>query len=745
VPLRVSHLRRWFAASAVALILIVAGFYLYARHRVRNALKEVPEKIGLEIQQSAKGFTISKSNQGRTLFKIQASKAVQFKAGGRGELHDVEITVYGRDSGRFDRIIGKDFEYDAVTGDVTGKGEVQIDLETNPAGIGDPDQSPPKDLKNPVHLKTSDLVFNQKTGDAHANGEVEFDVPQAHGSALGLTYVARNNALSLNSQVAIAMNGLVPMSLTADRLTLSRVPRQLVLEHPHVIEGYQHSTADKATAFLSSENKLERVVAEGNLVIDSRRPGGGKITAGEMELLVGQNNHLQHALLQRDVRLTSIAQGDTQATAGRALLHFSSQGKIKNVHADENVLLKQVPASENKQSLEITAPAMDFVMAGDGRLIRHAETAGPPKITFAGDGSSPEPIEVTAGKFQADFDTNGQLTTLHGAPSVKIVSKADGKPDRISTSQSLDAHFHHGQTTAFSQVGDFTYSDGQLKASAGTAQYNPQSQIMTLRQAPRVTDGAMTTSADSIQLNRLTGSAHAEGNVRTTDLPQNAHSGAGMFSASGPFHVVAQNLTATSNPATAIYQGNVRLWQNGQSVTAPYLKFERDSQTIKAKSSPNQRVSAHLNQADQDGRTTAVDISADQLEYSGEASALRVEGSVIASGRDVHLSANSIQCYFKERGSGAANKGEATSAAINKIVAEGDIVISQPGRRATGNRLIYTASEDKYVLTGGPPSIFDAERGNVTGDSLTLFGHDARVLVEGSKQTPAVTETRVAR
>ena len=46
--------------------------------------------------------------------------------------------------------------------------------------------------------------------------------------------------------------------------------------------------------------------------------------------------------------------------------------------------------------------------------------------------------------------------------------------------------------------------------------------------------------------------------------------------------------------------------------------------------------------------------------------------------------------------------------------------------------MVYTASDDKFVLTGGPPSIFDAERGKITGVSLTLFRHDDRVFVEGN-------------
>ena len=108
MPLPVSRLRRWFAAGAILMVVVVAGMYLYARWRVRNALHDVPKKIGIEISEIAEGFSISKSVEGRTLFTVSASRAVQFKKGGRAELHDVKIIVYGKDASRFDRITGSE-------------------------------------------------------------------------------------------------------------------------------------------------------------------------------------------------------------------------------------------------------------------------------------------------------------------------------------------------------------------------------------------------------------------------------------------------------------------------------------------------------------------------------------------------------------------------------------------------------------------------------------------------------------
>src|ERR1700676_1498750 len=245
MPAHLSLLRRWFAGAIIAAVLLVAGVYFYARHRVQNALKQIPQKIGLEIKQSATGFTVSKSEQGRTLFTVQASKAVQFKQGGHAELHDVQITLYGTDSSRFDQIRGADFEYDQPSGNVIAKGEVQIDLQANPEGLLNPDQSPPQDLKNPIHLKTSGLIFNQNSGDARTKERVDFDLPQGSGSAVGVTYTAKTNLLTLQSQVNLPLAGAAIASINAARATIPKDPHLVVLDPPHLRSGARQCDADE--------------------------------------------------------------------------------------------------------------------------------------------------------------------------------------------------------------------------------------------------------------------------------------------------------------------------------------------------------------------------------------------------------------------------------------------------------------------------------------------------------------------
>ena len=207
MPINASRLRVWFATTAILLATVVAGFYFYGRMRIRRAIKEVPKTLGVNIQQSTQGFTLSKSQGGHTLFTVHASRAVQYKQGGKAELREVSIIVYGRQANRYDQIYGSDFEYDPQSGDARAQGEVRIDLEANPAGIANPDQTAPKELRNPIHLKTSGLVFNQKTGNASTPEKIEFRNAQASGSAVGVRYTAKDQVLTFESQVEIDVTG----------------------------------------------------------------------------------------------------------------------------------------------------------------------------------------------------------------------------------------------------------------------------------------------------------------------------------------------------------------------------------------------------------------------------------------------------------------------------------------------------------------------------------------------------------
>jgi len=248
-----------------------------------------------------------------------------------------------------------------------------------------------------------------------------------------------------------------------------------------------------------------------------------------------------------------------------------------------------------------------------------------------------------------------------------------------------------------------------------------------------------------MRLNRATGDAFADGDVKSTYSDLKSQPNGALLASSSPIHVTARAMLAHRSPAVADYTGNARLWQDANIVEAPSIRFDRDQRSVIAQASASQMVSTVLVQADKSGKVTPVTITSSRLTYADNERKAHFDGAVQAKGADVTTNANQMDVYLQRRGQSAATQALAATGRVDHIVATGRVLISQPGRHATGNQLVYTSAEDKFVLTGGPPSIFDAEHGKITGVSLTFFRHDDRVLVEGNDTSPTVTQTRVAR
>jgi lipopolysaccharide export system protein LptA len=228
--------------------------------------------------------------------------------------------------------------------------------------------------------------------------------------------------------------------------------------------------------------------------------------------------------------------------------------------------------------------------------------------------------------------------------------------------------------------------------------------------------------------------------------------------------VTAANMTAHNSPAIAVYEGNARLWQDANIIAAPTIQFDRDRRSLVAQGSAAQEVSTVLVQGKLDasqppsgktgrlpeehgkaGENSPIAIRAAHLVYVDAERKAHYDGSVTAKGSGFTASSREMDVYLQPRGQTLGNQSVSGPGRLDHMVAQGNVVITQPGRHADGQILVYTASSDKFVLTGGPPSIFDAERGKITGDSLTFFRHDDRVLVEGKEISPTVTRTHVAR
>ena len=239
---------------------------------------------------------------------------------------------------------------------------------------------------------------------------------------------------------------------------------------------------------------------------------------------------------------------------------FAGQNELKKVHAVDAVRVRETKSSSlqttglssSPQNFELTAPAINFVVAQGNRSQARRDRGIGADRHCTGTSSrerkrspGPQQTVVTAGNFQAEFSDSGghnHLASVHGAPDARIVNSAPGKPDRVSTSESVDAMFlPEGGFESIKQTGNVAYVDGQdpnkrMQAWANTARYTPADQMLVLTGSPRVAEGGMATTANRIRINRASGEAVAEGDVKSTYSEMKEQPNGALLASSSPIH-----------------------------------------------------------------------------------------------------------------------------------------------------------------------------------------------------------------
>src|SRR5262249_11705010 len=127
------------------------------------------------------------------------------------------------------------------------------------------------------------------------------------------------------------------------------------------------------------------------------------------------------------------------------------------------------------------------------------------------------------------------------------------------------------------------------------------------------------------------------------------------------------------------------------------------------------------------------------LTYWETESRARVEQGARVDSQQGSIQADQIDLYFSAPSAGGVTKE------LSRAVATGDVAVRQEGRRGTSNRAEYTASEGKFVLSEGKPTLYDSTGDTTTGRQLTFYFADDRIVVDSEEGKKTVTLHRVEK
>jgi lipopolysaccharide transport protein LptA len=193
------------------------------------------------------------------------------------------------------------------------------------------------------------------------------------------------------------------------------------------------------------------------------------------------------------------------------------------------------------------------------------------------------------------------------------------------------------------------------------------------------------------------------------------------------------------------YEGRVRAWQGTDVVESSSLDVSRAQRRM---SSGTGVLTSHFQAASgapgaasvrpgPAGATRPVTIRAERLDYFDEGRKASYHGNVELRTENTTLRADHMDVFFSNVPSGQASE-------IERALGDGHVAVTQPLRHAAGDHADYEAASGKIEMTGGPPTLDDAEKGSTTGQRLTFFVRDDKLIVDGGEQSPSLSQHRVA-
>jgi lipopolysaccharide export system protein LptA len=282
-------------------------------------------------------------------------------------------------------------------------------------------------------------------------------------------------------------------------------------------------------------------------------------------------------------------------------------------------------------------------------------------------------------------------------------------------------------------------------------------------------------------VNQKSGELRATGGVVSTYVPS-AQADA-LSLGSGSAHISAESLAGTvgSNHATVTYTGHARLWQGDSVLDSDQIQLWQDDKKLQATghvvavfsqasgsfaAAPGKR-SAPSSAAASGSSTTRAPSSgptlwkvlAPTLTYWSDQGKAHLDGGVSASSDQGVLESRTLDVFLSPLAPAAANGGPPAAAPkvpsaapsapagrqLERVLAQGNVIVRQGDRRATAEQALYTAADGKFVLSGGQPTIADASSDTTTGHSLTFFVASDTILIDSQEGSRTLTKHRVEK
>jgi lipopolysaccharide export system protein LptA len=506
--------------------------------------------------------------------------------------------------------------------------------------------------------------------------------------------------------------------------------------------------ADRMVSYTDASNHIERIEARGSAYL--KQADKAEIKSPDMDFFFGESHQLARAVALRGASTRSLGPEPIREASAETIEATFSQGApsnaVETITAQGNAMMKiHAPAAASKTAnpaaRELTADTVALQFFPDGKNIKHAEAAGKAVMTVTPVRAERRADKKTIRSPRMDalfFEEGNRVKTFNATDGVRVEIEAtipDAHPLRVATSKSARADFLEDSQDIdrVSQEGNFKYNEGDRNAVAERAVFDGEKEILNLRgKRPMVWDAKARTQADEIDYDRQRDETHARGDVRTTYYSRETTNDSTPFkNTKSPIFVTAERADAQNEEGVAVYTINARGWQDDNFIKADRIELYQDDKRMVAIGNVESALYQTKHETSPGKREVVPGFAtAERMTYSDTDRKIHYEGGVKARQGTDRIEASFVDVYLEQE-----------TSEVNHMNAEGNVVLTQPGRRGVGEKLAYTSEDGRAVLTGKSARVDDVEKGSTMGSQLTFYSRDDRISVENQQGTGRVRST----
>jgi LPS export ABC transporter protein LptC len=731
---------RVVASLALVGSLVYVGIAYY-RGRNNRPFRLFPGKAELSttVERRVENYERRVSEGNRLTMLVRATLATSY-TDGHHELANAHIEYYAAGHEHPDKIDARQAIYFVETENVVFNGNVVIET------------------RDRLVAKAETINYDVKNERAEVPVAVTFVRENVEGRADAASVDAKSKKLGLRGNVEItvkpdakqqAAQTPVGATNTRNRPVTIRAPRgdfdqaqwQLVFSGgATAVQEQDVMSGDTLAGYLNAEKRLQRIEARGNSYLRTMDPGrAAEVRSANMDFYFDANQQLQNAVASQNAQARSLdAESQVELSAPTALQVFfeavGEQSLLKEMRAEgRSVITLAAPRSRandpNAANKKLTANTVRLFWRKTGKDLERAEAVGDAELIV-------EPVQQTAladrktlnaPRFDCSFFEAGNLArefTATGGAKAVLTPVAPNSPRtvRTVTSQKMFAFFAHDtqDVERLEAQGEAQFNDADRNGQAETATYTAADEVVRLRGgAPVVWDSRARMKASEIDSDTRKKISYGRGKAQTTYYSQEQTNGATPFSkVKSPVFIVSNSVEFQHDSGIGIYTGDARAWQDDNFVSADKLTLRRDNRRMEG----DGHVQSALYQArrrEASGERTVVPVFAtsNRMFYSDTDRLLHYEGNVDIKQGTERITSEVADVYLMK------DVGE-----VERMVAQRTVVVTQPGKRGTGNWAQYNASDETVMLTGEPARVEDAKEGNSESRRLTVYLRENRVV-----------------